>query len=112
MSLDRARQLIHGQINRDDPIGSLIHVLEAAIELISLPGNDFCWSSWEDEDQAKAELLGLVSVLRSGGLPKKLDVSVLFAVTGPLQELSLSSGWADTFLKVADKYDEVEALLW
>lgn len=112
MNHDRVRQLIHGEINRDDPVGSLIHVLEAAIELISLPDNEFCWSIWEDEDQAKAELLGLVSVLRSGKLPRKLDVSVLFAVTGPLQELSLSSGWANTFLKVADKYDDVEALLW
>lgn len=112
MNHDRTRQLIHGKINRDDPAESLTHVLEAAIELVSLPDNDFSWSSWEDEGQAKAELLGLLSVLRSGKLPRKLDVSVLFAVTGPLQELSLSSGWANTFLKVADKYDEVEALLW
>lgn len=112
MNLDRAKQLIHGEINHDHPIESLIHVLEASIELISLPENDFSWSTWEGEEQAKAELLGLVSTLKSGELPKKLDVSVLFAATGPLQELSLSSGWADTFLKVADKYDEVEVMLW
>lgn len=112
MNLDRTKQLIHGQINREDPVGSLIHVLEAAIELVSLPDNDFCWSGWEDEAAAKAELLGLIDTLKSGGLPDPIKVSVLFAVTGPLQELSLSSGWADAFIKVADKYDQVEALLW
>ena len=112
MNLDRARQLIHGELNQDFPIESLIHVLEAAIELISLPDNDFCWSSWEDEAQAKRELLGLVSTLKSGVLPERLKFAVLFAPTGPLQEVSLSSGWAEPFLKVAEKYDEVEALLW
>jgi len=29
-----------------------------------------------------------------------------------LQEVSLSSGWAEPFLKVAEKYDEVERLIW
>ncbi|MGE8187364.1 hypothetical protein [Pseudomonas sp. NPDC086278] len=112
MNLDRAKQLIHGEQDHDFPIESLIHVLEAAIELISLPDNDFCWSRWEDEEQAKRELLGLVSTLKSGVLPERMKVAVLFAPTGPLQEVSLSSGWAGTFLKVAEKYDEVEALLW
>jgi hypothetical protein len=86
MNLDRARQLIHGKLNQDFPIESLIHVLEAAIELISLPDNDFCWSSWQDEEQAKRELLGLVSTLKSGVLPERLKFAVLFAPTGPLQE--------------------------
>lgn len=112
MSLDRTKRLIHGELNQEYPIESLIHVLEAAIELISLPDNDFCWSRWEDEEQAKSELLGLVSTLKSGVLPERLKIAVLFAPTGPLQEVSLSSGWAEPFLKVAEKYDEVEALLW
>ena len=112
MSLDRTKRLIHGELNQEFPIESLIHVLEAAIELISLPDNDFSWSRWEDEEQAKSELLGLVSTLKSGVLPERLKLAVLFAPTGPLQEVSLSSGWAEPFLKVAEKYDEVEALLW
>ncbi|WP_161599681.1 hypothetical protein [Pseudomonas arsenicoxydans] len=41
-----------------------------------------------------------------------LNVAVLFAPTGPLQELCMSSGWAETYLKVAGKFDEVERLLW
>lgn len=112
MNLDRAKQLIHEGIDRDNPTESLIHVLESAIELISIPGNDFCWSSWKNEQEAKQEIQNLISIVRNGALPDRVKISVLFAPTGPLQEVSLSSGWAEAFLKVAEKYDEVEALLW
>ncbi|AHZ67982.1 hypothetical protein OU5_0903 [Pseudomonas mandelii JR-1] len=74
--------------------------------------NNFDWSSWEDAAAAEAELLGLVNLLKAGTLPERLKVAVLFAVTGPLQEVSLSSGWANTFLRLAGTFDEVEALLW
>jgi hypothetical protein len=40
------------------------------------------------------------------------DVSVLFAPTGPIQEVSLSSGWSETFLKVAERFDRAERQLW
>lgn len=112
MNLERAKQLIQGPPNQGTPTERLIHILEASVELIALEDNDFSWSGWENEEDAKAELLGLIDLLKNGTLPERLKVAVLFAPTGPLQELSLSSGWAATFLKVADKYDEVETLLW
>jgi len=46
MKLDRAKQLINEGIDRNNPMGSLIHILESAIKLVSLPDNDFCWSYW------------------------------------------------------------------
>lgn len=112
MKLDRARQLINEGIDRNNPMGSLIHILESAIELVSLPDNDFCWSYWESEEEAKQEILYLIGSVKNGVLPEQEKISVLFAVTGPLQEVSMSSGWADAYLKIADKYDEVESILW
>ena len=112
MNLERTKQLIHGKINKKDPMGSLVHVLESAIELVSLPDNDFSWSSWEGAEEATAEIKDLISLVKRDCLPERVKVSVIFAPTGPLQEVSLSSGWADPFLKLADKYDEVEKLLW
>jgi hypothetical protein len=38
--------------------------------------------------------------------------SVWKRVLQKAQEVSLSSGWTETFLKVAEKYDEIEKLLW
>jgi hypothetical protein len=112
MKLERSRQLINDGIDRDNPMGSLIHVLESAIELVSLPDNEFCWSYWESGEEAKQEMLALIASVKNSVLPEKVKISVLFAPTGPLQEVSMSSGWADAYLKIAEKYDEVASILW
>lgn len=112
MNLSRTKQLLDDGIDPLAPVKSLIHVLESAIELLALPDNDFCWSSWQGEQDAVGELNGLIKLLKDGAIPERVKVAVLFAPTGPLQEVSLSSGWSDDFLKVAEKYDELEKLLW
>ena len=83
----------------------LASVLREARYLLALPGNDFAWSSWVDADAALTEVDGLIAALEAGRLPSRLTVSVLFAPTGPIQEVSLSSGWADEFLALAARCD-------
>ena len=112
MNLERTKSLIHEEINIESPVKALIHVLESTLELINLPDNDFCWSSWGNQEDAVKEVIGLIDILKNGGIPERIKVSVLFAPTGPLQEVSLSSGWAEAFIKVSEKYDQVEELLW
>lgn len=112
MDLKYTKKLIHEGIDRNKPIDSLVHILDSAIELLLLPDNDFSWSSWEDAEQATEEISKLKISVKSEILPEKVELGVLFAATGPLQEVSLSSGWSDAFIKVADKYDQVEKLLW
>lgn len=112
MKTRHLHRLLQGTAECDSAVESLILILEAAVELVSIPGNDFCWSYWADEFKAKAELQALIHSLKTGTLPERLNVAVLFAPTGPLQELGMSSGWAETYLKVASKFDEVERLLW
>src|SRR5688500_15065905 len=102
--LELTHQLL-SSADPQDPRQILAAVLRSARELLSLPQNDFAWSSWPDRTAAVAEIGALLSAIDAGRLPEHLDVSVLFAVTGPIQEVSLSSGWADTFLKVAEHYD-------
>jgi len=112
MKLDQTRRVIHEGVDLIAPKKGLIQVLEAAIELIDLPDNDFAWSSWQSSDDARSEIEGLISRIKSDDMPERLDVSVLFAPTGPLQEVSLSSGWADAFLKVAERFDSLERKIW
>jgi hypothetical protein len=45
----------------------------------------------------------LIAQLRQGSLP---DLAHLFAPTGPIQEVSVSSGWGDRFLALAERLDE------
>ena len=89
--------------------GKLISVFEDARELIADPSNDFAWSSWAGREDAIEELDGILSALRSGVLPEKLSLEVLFAPTGPIQEVSLSSGWGGEFLALAERFDEALA---
>lgn len=112
MKLDRTNELIHGKLNEEEPYEALAHVLESVIELVQIPDNDFCWSPWDNSEEATKEIKKLLNIVKSYALPDRVEVGMLFAPTGPLQEVSLSSGWAELFLKVADKYDQVEKLLW
>ncbi len=80
-------------------------VLLEARSLIARPDNNFFWSSWRDADAALREIDGLIAELERDQVPSRLTVSVLFAPTGPIQEVSLSSGWAVEFLAVAARFD-------
>lgn len=82
----------------------LADVLVRARELLARQENDFVWSSWEDQSAALDEMDGLIAKVRRGQVPR-LALNVLFAPTGPIQEVSMSSGWADDFLAIAREYD-------
>jgi hypothetical protein len=83
----------------------LANVLREARSLLALPDNDFSWSSWVDAGAALAEMDGLITTLEAGRLPSRLTLSVLFAPTGPIQEVSISSGWGNEFLALAARCD-------
>jgi hypothetical protein len=79
----------------------LFEVLSEARVLIARPDNDFTWSSWRDAEHALGEIdRGLERLRRD-------EVAILFAPTGPMQELALSSGWGEEFAALADRFDEV-----
>ena len=81
----------------------LIDILKEAKALLARDGNNFSWSSWIDHDHAISEIDSIITKLENGSVP---DIGVLFAPTGPIQEVSLSSGWGDEFLELADRFDE------
>jgi hypothetical protein len=80
-------------------------VLLDARSLLARPGNNFDWSSWEDAGAAFQEIDGALTELDHGRAPPRLTLSVWFAPTGPMQEVSLRSGWADEFLALATRCD-------
>jgi hypothetical protein len=73
--------------------------------LLAQPSNDFTWSSWKDADAALAEVDSIIAQLRAGVRLDPTDLSVIFAPTGPAQEVSISSGWGEAFIAVADQFD-------
>jgi hypothetical protein len=89
----------------DSSYQPLIEVFSKARELLARPDNDFTWSSWEDAPAALREIDGIVSRLESGVMPGRASMEVLFFPTGPMQEVSLSSGWGEEFIALANRFD-------
>ncbi len=86
----------------------LLAVLKEARALISRDGNDFSWSSWLDQDHAISEIDSIIAELEKGSVP---DIRILFAPTGPIQEVSLSSDWGNEFLELAERFDREYAIV-
>jgi hypothetical protein len=86
-----------------DHLQKLIAVLREARAFLALESNDFLWSSWRDQNQAISEIDSIIRELENGSVP---DMRVLFAPTGPMQEVGLSSGWEQEFLELAERFDK------
>ena len=86
---------------------ALLTTLRDTRLLLARPENDFTWSSWEDTDAALREIDALIALVSNGALPDRRQLAVLFAPTGPIQEVSVSSGWSEMFLELAERLDAV-----
>ena len=71
-------------------------------DLLARPDNDFSWSSWPSQEAALLEMDQHLDWLNRGGVPNLWD---LVAPTGRAQEVSLSSGWGDEYLLVAERIE-------
>ena len=86
----------------------LIDILKEARALMARDDNDFAWSSWIDQDHAIAEINSIIAELENVSVR---EIGVLFAPTGPIQEVSLRSGWGNQFLELAERFDKEYALV-
>jgi len=82
---------------------NLIAILRETRELLGRDGNDFSWSSWTNKEHALSEIDSIISELENGSVP---EIGVLFAPTGPIQEVSLGSGWGEKFIELAERFDK------
>jgi len=69
---------------------------------------------WPDEQPKEIgrdldQIINSVFFQGEEGLPKYWGL--LYVPTGPLQEISISNGWAEAFLKLAEEFDSLEYLL-
>lgn len=112
MNLERTKRLLNSEPDTSDPLRLLVEVLAATIELLSLEGNDYSWSSWSTREEALGEVEPMLRLAESGVAPDHGAVCLLYFATGPLQEVAISSGWGEAFIKLAERYDAAEDLLW
>jgi len=84
----------------------MITVLKETKQLLSRPDNDFAWSSWEDESVAISDIDSWISRVSDDSVQDTQGLALLFAPTGRIQEVSVSSGWGQEFLDLASRFDE------
>ena len=82
----------------------LLELLRDVRRLVARPSNDFLWSPWDSAEEALRELDAIAEQLAGGAVPTRA-LKTLFAPTGSLQELSLSSGWGHEFMQLAARFD-------
>lgn len=85
---------------------ALVAVLTEARALLARPDNDFFYSRWQDGAEACADIDRFLTAIGQGGTIWLPDIELLFAPTGSIQEVSLSSGWGDAFLHLSQRFDE------
>ena len=92
---------------REDDVKTdeILQVLRETRELLAGPDSNFEWSGWDSAESALREIDSLIECIHTGAILDAKQLGVLFAPTGPIQEVSSSSGWAETFLELAARFD-------
>lgn len=88
---------------------TLLRILRDTRVLLALPDNDFAWSTWDNAAAALAELDGFIADIEAGRRFDRPKLSLRFAPTGDIQEVSVSSGWGDQFCLLAECFDSAFA---
>jgi len=70
--------------------------------LLSLPSTDVCWSTYNSAPEVIEELELLKAKIEKQDESARHKLLFLLLPTGDLQEISLSSGWGDEFLEIAE----------
>lgn len=92
-------------------IAAVVAVVDEVMEYLADPETDVAWSHYETPSEARADLAAHRDRLIGRDFSKVFDLELLFAPTGALQEIAISSGWGEEFLNVARNFDAAIARL-
>jgi hypothetical protein len=82
---------------------NLVAALERTVERLA-SSEDSPWTPWSAAE-VREELDAVLLAMRQGGRPDEATLRLLFAPTGPVQELSMANGWAEEMLRLAEVVD-------
>ena len=89
---------------------ALARVLDDLVEIVGGAEQDTTWAArWDTGGEMIRELRDLAERLGRGDASALGELDLLFLPTGPLQEVSISNGWADRFLVLAGRFDRARA---
>lgn len=93
-------------------LDEVIAILQEVVQVLGLPETDVVWSRYDSVEEAVEDINQHIERLRRGDLSNIDDLVLLFAPTGSLQEISISSGWGERFLYLSARTDRaIESIL-
>lgn len=84
----------------------IIKVLEEVKKIIQKYEIDLSWSTYRHEKDLVDDLDTYISQLRNNDYSCIKNIKYLFAPTGDLQEISLSSGFSEEYLQLSNVIDK------
>jgi hypothetical protein len=85
-------------------MNALKSILERTIELLA-KSEASDWTTFTPEEVAQ-DLARASRAIETGTTIDKDKLAMHFTPTGPLQEIAMSNGWADEYLKLAEEFDQ------
>ena len=71
---------------------------------------DMVWTHYDTAKELRDKLELYTQELRSGDMSSLEKIKLLFLPTAALQEHSISNGWPDEYLALAEKFDNLYSL--
>jgi hypothetical protein len=82
----------------------IIEILTTILNKVNAE-TDVAWTQFNTPQELVDELTNDIRKLRACDYETLENVYLMFLPTGSLQELSISNGWEDEYLKLADQFD-------
>lgn len=90
-----------------DVYGRLIEILSEVKGLVNSPDTDISWSGYDSITDLLSDIDSFIEKARRHDASFTKDLKMLFAPTGPLQEISISSGWGHEFIELSLTIDKL-----
>lgn len=91
--------------NTNEKIRAVVDVLELIIEKLESPETNILHSSFNTKEDIISELNSHIFKLLNENFSNIEELSILFAPTSDLQEISIDSGWGQMFLTISKRFD-------
>ena len=85
----------------------LIKILLEVKEIINSPHTILDWSKYNSVEELIQEIDSFIERLGFQDYSVIKELTILFAPTGSLQEISIDSGLSEKYLEIANKVDEL-----
>jgi hypothetical protein len=91
----------------------LAEIVEELLKIVRLSPQDLSWQPfYADDEELQRDLRDHAERLRRGDGSRLPELKFSLLPTGDLNEIAISSGWSERYLRLADEFDGLYAGPW